>query len=282
MNGANAFYAAKAAGTRARSVAWLARTGGRVAGSGLRILVYHRISDDRDELAVRPAEFRRQMDYLAAESYRVVDVVEAVERLDAGLAPRTIGLSFDDGYLDVAEHALDVLAAHGFRATVFVAPAVVDGTAWFDWYDAQPELLDWNDILELDRDGTLRFEAHSVTHPNLPALDDHVARQEIAGSKEQLEAQLDRPVQAFAYPTGLFGDRERRLVAEAGFRLAVTCEPGVNAPWSDRFALRRRQIDPRDSLLDFRAKVGGGHDTPLPLRAAYRRRRYGATVLEGH
>lgn len=278
----SAFYAAKAAGTRARSYAWLARTGGRADAEGLRILVYHRVSDDRDELAVRPDDFRAQMDYLAAEGYRVVDVVDAVERLDRALPPRTIGLTFDDGYLDVAEHALDVLAAHGFRATVFVAPAVVDGTAWFDWYGSQPELLGWSEILELDREGTLRFEAHSLTHPNLTALDHHVARQEIVGSKEQLEARLGRPVEAFAYPSGLFGDRERRFAAEAGFRFAVSCEPGVNSQSTDRFALRRRQVDARDSLLDFRAKVGGGHDTPLPLRGAYRRRRYGPTVVEGH
>jgi hypothetical protein len=55
----------------------------------------------------------------------------------------------------------------------------------------------------------------------------------------------------------------------------VTCEPGVNLPGADLLTLRRRQIDPRDRRLDFRAKVGGGHDTPLPLRGLYRRLRYG-------
>jgi peptidoglycan/xylan/chitin deacetylase (PgdA/CDA1 family) len=285
MNAATAFYAMKAAGTRARSAAWLARTGGRLDTASFRILFYHRIADDRDELAVSPRSFRRQMDYLASESYRVVDVVEAVELLERGrLRPRTIGLSFDDGYLDVAEHALGTLSGHGFRATVFVAPAVIDGSAWFDWYRAAPapELLDWDDIAELDREGTLRFEAHSLTHPNLTALEDHVVRHEIAGSKDELEQRLGRPVEAFSYPTGLFGDRERSLVAEAGFRVAVSCEPGVNGPGTDRLALRRRQIDGRDSLLDFRAKVGGGHDSPPHLRAAYRRRRYGVTAVEGH
>jgi hypothetical protein len=44
---------------------------------------------------------------------------------------------------------------------------------------------------------------------------------------------------------------------------------------ADTLALRRRQIDPRDRRLDFRAKVAGGHDTPLPLRGLYRRVRYG-------
>jgi hypothetical protein len=81
-------------------------------------------------------------------------------------------------------------------------------------------------------------------------------------------------VSAFAYPAGLYGERERRLVADAGYAAAVSCEPGVNLPGGDRFELRRRQIDSRDRLLDFKAKLGGGHDTPLPLRTTYRRLRY--------
>jgi hypothetical protein len=71
------------------------------------------------------------------------------------------------------------------------------------------------------------------------------------------------------------------MVAEAGFRIAVSCEPGVNGPQTDRLALRRRQIDGRDSFLDFRAKLNGGHDSPPPLRAAYRRYRFGVNALVG-
>jgi hypothetical protein len=69
--------------------------------------------------------------------------------------------------------------------------------------------------------------------------------------------------------------QSRRFVADAGYRLAVSCEPGVNQLATDRLALRRRQIDPRDRGLDFRAKLGGGHDTLPPLRGLYRRVRYG-------
>jgi peptidoglycan/xylan/chitin deacetylase (PgdA/CDA1 family) len=268
-------YALKAAATRTRSALWFLRTQGRPEGVGLRILFYHRVSDDRDELAVSPRSFRRQMDYLASQSYEVVDVLEAVALLDRGSASsKTVGLSFDDGYLDVAEQALPVLQERGFRATVFVATAVVAGWARFDWYHTQPPVLGWDEIAELDREGTLRFEAHSLTHPSLPALRPEAAREEIVGSKAALEACLERPVQVFSYPSGLFGDRERGLVAAAGFRAAVTCEPGLNTRVTDRLMLRRRQVDARDSLLDFVAKVGGGHDSPLPLRGVYRRSRY--------
>jgi peptidoglycan/xylan/chitin deacetylase (PgdA/CDA1 family) len=269
-------YLLKAAATRARSAAWSRRAGPRHDGAGIRILCYHRISDDRDELAVSPARFRRQMDYLATESYRVVDVVEAAGLLDTGGPWRhTVGLSFDDGFLDVAEQALPILAERGFRATVFVTPGVVDGWATFGWYRKPPPVLGWDEIVELDDEGTLRFEAHSLTHPNLLSLRETAAWEEINGSKVSLEARLGRPVVAFAYPSGLFGARERGLVAAAGFHVAVSCEPGLNSSGTDRLALHRRQIDRRDRPLDFRAKVEGGHDSPLPLRGVYRRRRYG-------
>jgi peptidoglycan/xylan/chitin deacetylase (PgdA/CDA1 family) len=269
-------YPVKAAVTRVRSALWLARSRGRPAGHGIRILFYHRVSADRDELAVHPSKFREQMDYLARAGYEVVDVARVADLLDAGETPeRTVGLNFDDGYVDVAEHALPVLTEYGFGATVFVATGVTDGRASFAWYRQQPPVLGWSEIGELDRAGTLRFEAHSVTHPNLLATDDARAAFEIEESKRELEARLGRPVVAFSYPAGLFGERERRLVAAAGYRIAVSCEPGVNEPQTDRFALRRRQVDARDRLFDFRAKLSGGHDTPLPLRGLYRALRYG-------
>lgn len=272
-------YPVKAAITRVRSAAWLARTRGRPDVSGLRVLLYHRVSDDDDPLAVTPARFREQMDVLAASGYRVVDLLEALWLLDNDtLPPRTVGLTFDDGFTDVRDEALPVLAAHGFRATVFVTTGVSDGRRTFPWYRVQPPVLGWDDITALDREGTLRFEAHTVSHPSLLAVDDDTAAAEIRDSRTELEARLGRTVRAFAYPAGLYGERERRLVAEAGYDAAVTCEPGVIVAGTDRLALHRRQIDSRDRLVDFRAKVGGGHDTPLPLRGVYRRLRYGMTA----
>jgi peptidoglycan/xylan/chitin deacetylase (PgdA/CDA1 family) len=263
-----------------RSVWWLARSRGNLDRSGVRIVFYHRVSDDDDELAVAPRRFREQMELLATEGYDVVDLAEAVRRLEAGRSlERTIGLNFDDGFRDVADNALPVLERLGFGATVFLPTGVIDGTASFAWYERQPALLSWEEVARLDRAGTLRFEAHTVTHPNLLLLSDAASRREIAQSKLDLERRLGRRVEAFCYPAGLFGERERRFVAEAGFRAAVSCEPGLNRPGEDLLTLRRRQIDPRDGLLDFRAKIGGGHDTPLPLRGLYRRARYGERRL---
>ena len=262
----------KPALTRLGTAAWRAR--GRPSRPGLRVLFYHRVSDDPDPLAIPPRRFAAQMDVLGAEGYRVVDVVEAARLLATG-APLdgVVALSFDDGYRDVAEHALPVLERQRFRATVFVTTAVVDGTATFSWYARQPPVLGWEDILALDG-STLSFEAHTITHPNLTALEPEAAEREIAGSKHALEERLGRAVTGFCYPAGVYGERERDLVARAGFSVATTCEPGANTSATDLLTLRRTAIGGSDRLADFRAKLAGGHDRPSALRAAYRRARF--------
>jgi peptidoglycan/xylan/chitin deacetylase (PgdA/CDA1 family) len=263
--------------TRARTAAWSVRR--PIAPAGLRILFYHRIADAPDPLAVAPHRFRAHMDLLRAEGFRVVDVVRAAALLDAGdPGDGVVGLCFDDGYRDVAMHALPVLERHGFDATVFVVTGVADGTAAFPWYAQQPPVLGWREIVSLDGASPLVFEAHTVTHPNLLALDERAAGAEIAGSRAALQARLGRPVRGFCYPAGFFGARERALVEAAGFTVATSCEPGANGPSADPLALRRIPVDARDRIADVRAKLHGAFDRPSAARAAYRRARLARTA----
>jgi len=265
--------AVKPAVTRSRTIVWAAR--GRPSRPGLRILFYHRVADADDPLAIAPHRFAGQMDLLSTEGYRVIDVVDAAARLARGERnEKVVALSFDDAYKDVADHALPVLEKHGFRATVFVATGVAEGSATFSWYRSQPPVLQWPEIVALDRGSALSFEAHSITHPDLRAVDGGSAEREIAGSKAALEERLGRAVTAFCYPAGLYGERERQLVEKAGYRAATTCEPGANVPRCDPLTLRRIAVDGSDRLSDFDAKLRGAHDRGSFLRAAYRRVRY--------
>jgi peptidoglycan/xylan/chitin deacetylase (PgdA/CDA1 family) len=265
----------KTALTKARSLAWDYRPGPPAASGGFRILFYHRVSDDRDLLAVTPADFRRHMDMLADERFAVLDLLTAWQALGRGeLPPRAIVLNFDDGYRDFAEQAWPVLREHGFPATVFIAPGLVDGTARMSWYQRQPPLLSWADIGGLQRQG-VRFEPHTMTHPNLGVLGDDEVWQEIADSRAVLEQRLGGRRVAFCYPGGRAGERERRTVADAGLLLGVGCEPGMVDASTDPRWLPRIAVGRYDGVRDVRAKAEGGHDRPLPGRDVYRTLRYG-------
>ena len=233
--------------------------GGGAPPAGLRVLTYHRVSGDRDQLAVTPTRFRRQLDRIARLGVPVVDLADAVAAPPVGDA---IALTFDDGYRDFADHALPELVRHGFPATVFVCPAVIAGSASFSWYPPgrQPPLLDWEEMRGIERVTGARFEPHTLTHPDLGALDDEQAWHEIAGSRASVGRELGREPRAFCYPGGYVSERDVRLVERAGYTCAVTTEEGVNVAGGNVFRLVRTQIDRYDGDAVFAARLHGAID----------------------
>lgn len=79
----------------------------------------------------------------------------------------------------------------------------------------------------------MEFGAHSVHHPILMLEQDQVAEQEIRACKLQLEQLLQQDVVSFAYPNGQYGrdfdQRHIAMVKDAGFRYAVSTNPGSNS-----------------------------------------------------
>jgi peptidoglycan/xylan/chitin deacetylase (PgdA/CDA1 family) len=272
--------------TRVRGLAKAALVRGQVlAGAvrggpqrpGLRILYYHRVSDERDPLAVTPATFRRQMAALAASRQRVVDLYE-IDSLTLEPDESAVAITFDDGYRDVLEHGLPALRRQGFPSTVFVVPGAMAGRASFGWYapGAMPPLAGWDELRREEREGLVRFEPHTLTHPVLTALTHDGARGEIAESKRAVEQELGRAARVFCYPGGYYSAREIELVRECGFRAAVTCEFGANAAPFAHCELRRTLIERSDPLWLFRARLAGATDAPPPGRRPRRVERLAA------
>lgn len=224
---------------------------------GVRILGYHRIDDERDVLAVRPDRFRRQLETVLEAGVRPIAVTTALETAKRDPDGRYFSVTFDDGYRDVLTNAVPILRDLEVPATVFVPSAVVDGDATYWWYRTPPPAMTWDEIAELSRDPLFDFQAHGRTHRPLPRLSDEEARDEIEGSKQDIEARIERPVTAFCYPAGLYGEREAKLVRDAGFEIAVTTDPGVNTHDSRPETLRRTMIAWGDDEDSFAAKVGG-------------------------
>lgn len=201
--------------------------------------------------------FARQMAYLKWAGYRVVDLAEGLAALRAGgLPPRAVCLTFDDGYRNFLDYAWPVLEHYRYPVTVFLVSGRIGGEA--DWLTAAglapAALLDAQDIRRLQRAG-VRFGAHSRSHPRLTRLPDAALAEEVAGSKADLEALLDAPVEGFCYPSGDFDARVRAAVAAAGFRMALTCVRGDARVTDDPLALPRKAISFGDSLLGYGWKL---------------------------
>jgi peptidoglycan/xylan/chitin deacetylase (PgdA/CDA1 family) len=104
----------------------------------LRILCYHGVCDDR--LAEKPwmplyfvtrSAFKNQLGYLKQHA-DVLPLSEAVVRLrDHRLPPRTVCITFDDGYANNLRLAYPVLREYGMPATVFLSTAYIQSGEFF-------------------------------------------------------------------------------------------------------------------------------------------------------
>jgi peptidoglycan/xylan/chitin deacetylase (PgdA/CDA1 family) len=101
--------------------------------------------------------------------------------------------------------------------------------------------LSWATITEMSRQG-VRIGAHTQTHQILTTISQVEARQEIRLSKTAIESALGTDCDTFAYPNGSWSPETRRIVAEAGFELAVTTRRGAWMKGSDRFTIPRSNI----------------------------------------
>lgn len=123
--------------------------------------------------------------------------------------------------------------------------------------------LSWDQVREMNGNG-IRFGSHTLDHPILSRVSEEEARRQIRDSKARIEEELGAAVTEFAYPNGRtvdFGAVTKRILAEEGFRSAVTTVGGANDGASDPFELRRVGMwgdDPYFSALRLaRSRLGG-------------------------
>jgi peptidoglycan/xylan/chitin deacetylase (PgdA/CDA1 family) len=155
---------------------------------------------------------------------------------DAGLSPpQAARVCSAPSLLDAADELNDQPAAVR-ESVLWGLEAVLGGEAGA--YPAGFELMTWEMVREMS-EGGVTFGAHTERHPILTLEPEEAAEREIRQSKGTLEEMLVRPARHFAYPNGRHNAAVRRLVAEAGFKTAVTTARHVNRPGCDLLELGR-------------------------------------------
>jgi peptidoglycan/xylan/chitin deacetylase (PgdA/CDA1 family) len=244
---------------------------------GIRILMYHRVraAEGYDQLTVSPATFASHMAHLR-ECLRPVSLREAVDEISAGIASPAVAVTFDDGYLDNLTVALPILERYRIPATIFVTVDFCRQLRTHPRYhDEMGRVhLTVDEIRRLADHPLVTIGSHTLTHPFLSRLDSTRARAEIVDSRTVLEELLGKPVEFFCYPSGDYGEREAALVADAGYRAAVTVAPGQNAGARTLFELRRTEMTDRDDREALAQKLRGAYDLPHAYLHWRRMRRF--------
>ncbi len=167
------------------------------------ILIYHRVLPEPDPLLPDlpdVARFRWQMQLLA-DYFRPLPLAEAAQRLAGGdLPPRSVCVTFDDGYRDNLDCALPVLEQFGIPVTVFVATGFLGDGMMFNDRVVEGTRVAPGPELDLTDLGLGCYPVRTV---------------------EERRAAIDQLLPALKYLAEAERDRKARVVAErAGYRPA--------------------------------------------------------------
>ncbi len=210
--------------------------GDSVAGPKVIVLNYHKVDNMLNSLSVPPAEFERQMAFLAQNGYHTITPHELYMAFSEGaeLPNNPVLITFDDGYADNYTYAYPILKKYGLKAAIFVITSLLDkGT---------PGYLTWGQAAEMDASGVISIESHTVNHGSLTELDDAQIRYELTEAKHNIEQRLGKEVEFLAYPTGAYNLHIARLVKEAGYRGAFTVRNGNMDRATNLYAIERVPI----------------------------------------
>ncbi len=241
------------------------------------------------------SRFEPQVRWLG-QRYEIVRLAELVERVARGERLLNVAaLTFDDGYAGTFQYAVPLLTGLGIPATIFVVAEAPGhwNSLWWDRPDLPPSLaptrlrymLDelwgeehaipratgmrsrppmsqylqpaaWQVIAAAARQG-VDIGVHSATHRRLPRLTDAELQRELIMSRRVIERETGVTPDFFAYPYGMWDERVKAAVRAAGYRGAVTVEPGLNGASADPWALHRINIAASTGDRRFRAYAAG-------------------------
>ncbi|MDD3462268.1 MAG: polysaccharide deacetylase family protein [Sulfurospirillaceae bacterium] len=238
-----------------------------------RILMYHMVSPHLpknnskfNRLRVPPSEFEKQLQWLKKNGWISMTMSE-LTKCDFAV-PKTVVITFDDGYADNYTNAFPLLKKYGMKATIYLVVnrfennwAVDKDTKQSSEELNKQDMLSHEMVQEMLASELIEFGSHTLNHANLPALSIEQKKEEIVCSKKILQDVHGIVCQSFAYPFGFFDSTDVSLVKEAGYANAVTTKNGYeNLNNANYFEFKRIIISGRQGMIDFKLKIRKGRN----------------------
>ena len=222
--------------------------------SGIPVLMYHKIGDDKDNDAViREDLFREQMKFLKDNGYNPLTMDQLYEYVVNGAAvpEKPVVLTFDDGYADTYSIVYPLMKEYGFAATVFINPGDV-GTR-----------LTWDQIREMHKNG-ITISNHGFQHIEMGQLSEAKQIENITKAQEALAKEVgikDNPW--FCYPYGDKNEFTDAATKKAGIKMSMAMKSGWAHTGDNPYNILRVWVGNAVDIKHFEERINTEHFTDL-------------------
>lgn len=214
-------------------------------GLGIPIFMYHGLDPAGGSVSYDAAIFDQQISWLRSAGFETITLDHLISWQQTGkpaLPAKPIVLTFDDNYITIYTVGYPTLKKYGFMGVNFAHTHYVGTVTSYDH-------ADWNEITEMERDGTILTESHTVMHLYLTQQTATALKSELEDSKASIESHVNgKTVRHLAYPYGDNNAAVRAATVAVGYKSAVTTQAGLNTRTTDPYLLWRYTVNPVASL----------------------------------
>lgn len=226
------------------------------------VLMYHHVTPEGGSLSCSVRNFDSQLKGLVRQGYSTLTAEQFAGFLKGEAVPKkSVVLTFDDGYLNNFVYAHPILKKYKLNALCFLitqhihegAVRPVMGSSEilpnsYGHYEckqliadgrADEVMLRWEEVREMQRQGTFSFHSHTHTHIRWDLSEDaankNIAiRNDLLLGQEQFKLHLGEVSDHHCWPQGYFDADYARIAQELGFKHLYTTEPyGFNVAQGD-------------------------------------------------
>ena len=242
----------------------------RLPRSAVLVLAYHDVVTEGQDavgdssLHLSRRRFAEQLELLG-DTFDIVSLADAMNSTTTPGRPR-VAITFDDAYDGTLGAALEELAKRDLPGTIFVAPALLGNTAWWDelanpagggvpvvardhalWMlgGRNKQVMAWardelanrgprhtpriGSVDQLDRAASMpriTLAAHTWSHVNLCAIPPAERALELSRPLSWLAERYEHTLPMMSYPYGLYSQAVAGAVRDAGYERAFRVDGG--------------------------------------------------------
>lgn len=223
------------------------------------ILLYHQVGDSPNKQTNLDCYcsticFQEQMEYLFNSGIDVISLSDLIKKLITAeeFIKDYVVLTFDDGCNKFLTTVLPILEKYGFPSALYpVSDDLGEIASWPKTVNQDLKIISERELKILSQRG-VEIGAHSKSHVKLTQVPHATAVLEVRESKLKLEHIIGKEIKSFSYPHGDYDKSIVRIIANAGFLCALTCDPFSIEGAENLLTLPRKYVTYLDDLKSFK------------------------------
>lgn len=231
--------------------------------SGLRILMYHKVQPGLlTRSSITPQKLEEHFRYIKSIGYTCLNFRDIIFDGQKKLPPKSLILTFDDGYFNNLAYLYPLLVKYNLHATIMLPVGYIGKVN--EWDAGDEKIMGFDELKSLDSK-YISYGLHTYYHIDLRKTELKEIQKDLDKCKDILTKNQVEFLPILAYPYGAYPRKPEdknalfKLLRNSDIKIGLRIGNNINKlPLKSLYEVKRIDIRGTDSHWEFRTKIQKG------------------------